>query len=369
DPDNPDNAWVVIDGALYASTNAMDVGANVTWTLIDLVPNAADEADHIAASPSNPQIFHVTTGDDVYRTEDGGQMFFSTNDQFTSDISGPRGRTEIFVDPSDADVLWAASDAYPGSGLYRYTKTSGWERFELPDNADRWARHVAVDPTNSDRIAVVTGQDPYVDVNGGTGVWLSRDGGQTWEQENDNLPVTRFKSVVFSPDGNELIIGSGGRGFFRAELDGDGAAEAENLTLGAGPDGAFTQGWDGKAGGGQYLALTGPDASANGPSGDAAVAAYTFTLDSAMQDPTVLLRIAGEGSVFLRVDQGQWQQQTVLNTPDWAWADATISGTTLDQGRHTLEIARGSGDIRLDAVRVGATLQDPIDPPKPTGAQ
>ncbi len=46
----------------------------------------------------------------------------------------------------------------------------------------RLISNVAVDPTNPNRLALITQQDPYKDYCDSTGVWVSADGGQTWAQ-------------------------------------------------------------------------------------------------------------------------------------------------------------------------------------------
>jgi hypothetical protein len=97
-------------------------------------------------------------------------------------------------------------------GVYQW-QGSEWKR--IFDQT--YAFDVAVHPTNPQRIAVSTSDDPYHDISRATGVWLSEDGGVTWHQSNDGLSCTRGKTIAFDPHRPErLVFGSFGRGFFHA---------------------------------------------------------------------------------------------------------------------------------------------------------
>jgi lysophospholipase L1-like esterase len=79
------------------------------------------------------------------------------------------------------------------------------------------AMDVASDPKDPTRIVMVTSQDPFNDLAGGNGVWMSADDGKTWSRHVGGLAMLRANCVEFDPKGGErLLVGTYGRGFFEA---------------------------------------------------------------------------------------------------------------------------------------------------------
>ena len=65
---------------------------------------------------------------------------------------------------------------------------------------------VVIDPTNS--------QIVYVGDNV-SGVYVSTDGGMTWNTLNNGLQHREVKALSISPDGRVLYAGTGGDGVYR----------------------------------------------------------------------------------------------------------------------------------------------------------
>ncbi|MDQ3814836.1 MAG: hypothetical protein M3347_12910, partial [Armatimonadota bacterium] len=198
-PDQPDMVWASVGEKLMHSS---DGGEN--WKAAGL----NDKVHWLAADPKAPRRFYVSGQRSVYRTEDG---------QTFTPIGGPRRAGRMAID-NQGRLYLAAAEGERG-GLWRWDGTqhaqgapgSRWTR--LWD--EFWIYDVAVDPTDPNRIAVSTNQNPYTENSRATGVWISADGGQTWSQQNDGLAMLRGYVVEFNPhDPEQLIFGSNGRGFF-----------------------------------------------------------------------------------------------------------------------------------------------------------
>ena len=157
----------------------------------------------IAGDPNSPSTFYVSSANAVHRTTDGATF---------ESIEGPGHPGRLAVD-ANGDVLLASKkpSGDAGNGIWRYREGQGWS--QLLDEDYAW--DVAADPTDPLRIATITGDHPFHDETRANGVWLSLDGGATWDPFNDGLPVLRGTAIAFNPhDPGQLVVGTEGRGFF-----------------------------------------------------------------------------------------------------------------------------------------------------------
>ncbi|MEN0109703.1 MAG: hypothetical protein AAF805_03170 [Planctomycetota bacterium] len=216
DPSNPTTVWATVEGDLLRSTDGGD-----NWSLALSAPDVR----WIAEDPNAPSTFYVSTDLGVYQTDDGVNFTF---------LDGPNEPGKMEVD-ANGDLLFAAHEisGNAGEGVWRW---DGSQWTQLLD--DDYAVDVAVDPTNPLRIAVTTSDDPFHDDSRATGVYLSEDGGENWTSINDGLPMLRGQAVAFNPhDPTQLVLGTGGRGFYTLRLDepgdynGDGLVDAADYTL------------------------------------------------------------------------------------------------------------------------------------------
>ncbi len=146
-------------GGIYKSTDG-----GITWKLMGL--EKTQHIGRIAVHPTNPNVVWVAavgatwaTNPErgLYKTEDGGQTW--TKVKFISDRAG---FIDVALDPSNPDVIWAAS----------------WERI----------------------------RGPYFLISGGPGsaLWKSVDGGKTWNEiKGGGFPETmkgRISLDIFPRD-------------------------------------------------------------------------------------------------------------------------------------------------------------------------
>lgn len=213
DPRNPDRLWMVVGEQLWFTENATQT-TQPEWTRLTLGSSEISIGD-IEADPRNGSAFYVGTDKGVYRTTDGSTFDF---------IGGPAAgrKIELNISPSDPDILYATSDdSYWGDyGIWRYDASqNAWERLWQDDrNVSSRIGDLAVHPNNPNHLALITNDHPYHDETWATGVWISKDAGETWTQHNTGLPMLRGDTIAFAPDGTHLVVGLGGAGFYKTEF-------------------------------------------------------------------------------------------------------------------------------------------------------
>jgi len=192
---NPSEVFATVGDKLLHS---IDSGQN--WKRVSL---DSKKQYLIAGDPKNPMRFFVSTDDGFVMTQDGGKPFLS--------IGGPGSswRSRLSVDSNGR--LLACSWRGSSPGRYRYD-AGPWTRL-LDEN---FAFSVSVDPTDPTRIALSTSDDPYHDVTGASGIWISTDDGKSWSQANDGLGMLRGQVVTFNlHNAEELVLSSFGGGYYK----------------------------------------------------------------------------------------------------------------------------------------------------------
>ncbi|RMF62358.1 MAG: hypothetical protein D6742_20400 [Cyanobacteria bacterium J069] len=212
DPRNPNRLWIVVNRQLWYSDNATRK-MSPRWTRLT-VGSEDNAVGDIEAIPGQGEAFYIATDNGIYHTTDG-QTFRS--------IGGPKSaeNVEMAIAPSKSDILYAVRDKsyWEDYGVWRYDASADhWTRVWGDRNVTSWIGDIAIHPTNSDVLAIITNDFPYHDQTFATGVWLSQDGGQTWQPQNQGLPMLRGDVIAFHPNGHSLVVGLGGAGFYTANF-------------------------------------------------------------------------------------------------------------------------------------------------------
>jgi photosystem II stability/assembly factor-like uncharacterized protein len=183
-------------------------------------------------------------GAGVIVSQDGGESWAYAVDANTRDLTA----LDIAVDPSDARVVYMAS----GAGLFK--TTNGGLTWTECLSHPQWVRAVAVSPHDPQHIlAGVERAGVFVSLDGGdtwqqsvsgltatnslhdiafdsldprlvfvsdyfSGVYRSQDGGQTWEEINNGLRTRSVLGMSVSPDGTALYVATNGEGVYRLKL-------------------------------------------------------------------------------------------------------------------------------------------------------
>jgi len=212
-----------------------------TWENISDDTFGTSSVGAIAVAESDPNVVYVgmgehairgvmtSHGDGVYRSTDAGRSWTHLGLENTRHIS------RIRIHPSNPDVVYVAAQgaAYGESenrGIYRSVDGGkSWVKV-LYVSTSASASELAMDPTNP-RILYASFWDhvryPWFVKSGGegSGLWKSKDGGDTWALITDGLPDLLGKTAVdVSPANSKrlwaMVEADPGGGLYRSDDSG-----------------------------------------------------------------------------------------------------------------------------------------------------
>lgn len=182
---------------LYAATSiglmkSSDGGDH--WTLIQNIPMAVD----VAINPIDTNIIYVSYGSlfatatGVYRSQNSGNSFTKLNIGIPTAYSG---KTKLALDPNAPNIVYASvADAFRSIGLYKSRNDgSSWVQVNDQDIAafQGWYSHdVAVNPKNPKEVIQV-----------GIDAWKSEEGGFMMHQQTFWTNARFGKNPIGGPDG------------------------------------------------------------------------------------------------------------------------------------------------------------------------
>jgi len=226
-----------VNGGIWRTTDA-----GIVWKpMFDQQHVASIGA--LAVAPSDPKVIYAGTGesdirstlssgDGVYKSEDGGETWRNVGLRDTRQIS------RIVVDPRDAAVVYVAAlgHAYgpnPERGVYKSTDGgANWSKV-LDQGADVGAADLAISWENPNILFATMwrGRRPpwstYAPLAGsGSGLYRSQDGGQSWAHLTGNgLPDGDWSrsGVAVSGDGKRVyaLIDAKQAGLYRSDDGGN----------------------------------------------------------------------------------------------------------------------------------------------------
>ncbi|HZO92829.1 MAG TPA: hypothetical protein VFB22_03590 [Candidatus Baltobacteraceae bacterium] len=217
DAKNPNHAIVAALGSPWkdSSSRGVYVTANGgrTWAKTLYVGPSTGAAD-LAWSPKAPRTIFAAmwqfrrvpwyfssggTADGLYRSRDGGRTWAKiTGRGFPSGILG---RIGVAVAPSDPRRVYAVVQSHQGTIWRSDDGGESWRRMSsstLPEQRPFYFSHLAVDPTNENRIISLS---MYLTV--------STNGGRTWKHLEGYLHPDNH-AIWWSADGRRIIEGNDG---------------------------------------------------------------------------------------------------------------------------------------------------------------
>jgi photosystem II stability/assembly factor-like uncharacterized protein len=165
---------------LQAAAQTFDPSLFQEMAWREIGPYRGGRTRALSGVPSQPSVFYVGAVDGgVWKTDDYGRTWKPI---FDHEPSGSIGA--IAVAPSDPSILYVGS----GEGLQRPDLSTGDGLYKSDNGGETWTHlglrdgqqiaHLAVDPTDPNRILVAVMGHPY-GPNTERGVFLSTDGGKT----------------------------------------------------------------------------------------------------------------------------------------------------------------------------------------------
>jgi photosystem II stability/assembly factor-like uncharacterized protein len=212
------NIWYVAvgSGGVWKTINA-----GTTWTPV-FDGQKSYSIGCVTIDPSNPNTVwvgtgenvggrHVGYGDGIYRTNDAGLTWKDMGLTESQHIS------KIIVHPSNPNIVWVAAQgplwSKGGERGFYLTSDGGktWQR-TLGDDAWTGVTDIMIDSRNPDRIYAATWQRgrtvaSYIGGGPGTAIYLSEDGGRTWEKLTNGLPTSDMGKIglAMSPQKPDVI--------------------------------------------------------------------------------------------------------------------------------------------------------------------
>ena len=234
DQNNPSTWYTAVgSGGVWKTTNA-----GTTWTpIFDDQP--VYSIGDVTIAPSNSNIIwvgtgennggrHISFGDGVYKSVDGGQTWKNMG------LSKSEHVSDIIIHPTNPDIVWVSAQGplWSGGGergLYKTTDGGEtWKQVLTP--ADKWTgvTSLLIDPRNPDKLYAATWArqrsiGAYVGTNEGAGIHTSNDGGETWTELKTGLPEGNMGKIgmAISPMNPDVIYATietdnRGGGFYRS---------------------------------------------------------------------------------------------------------------------------------------------------------
>ncbi|BAL80364.1 stalk domain-containing protein [Caldisericum exile] len=177
----------------------------------------------IATSPVNPKLIYVGTKIGLYVSDDSGESFWQ--------------RT---IDPSQEEVWVKAACPSPVEEKTVFIGTYGKGLFLSKDGGFSWEpmnngltsqdiETIAIDPKNTNVIYVGT----Y-----GSGIFKSVNGGKSFSLKSKDLPTLRIKKIVLSPQDSNIVYAVlyDNAGIFRSDDCGNNWTEINNGISGSDKD-------------------------------------------------------------------------------------------------------------------------------------
>lgn len=219
DVDEKDPAtWyvAVASGGVWKTENA-----GTSWTPI-FDKQAVYSTGDVTIDPSNSNIVwvgtgennggrHISFGDGVYRSDNGGQTWKNMGLKKTEHIS------DIVIHPSDSNTVWVSSQGplwTKGGERGLFKTTDGGKTWRNVLEIDEWTgvTSLVIDPRNPDKLYAASWSRQrtlpnYVGTGPGTAIYTSDDGGETWSKLSKGLPKGNMGKIgmTISPQNPDVV--------------------------------------------------------------------------------------------------------------------------------------------------------------------
>lgn len=193
------------DRIVYAGVYKSTDGGNI-WRKMSIIGRFGNTSD-FAIDQKHPEVIYAINGYNIFKSTDSGETWELI----------PKGiRCQVAIDPVQTDTVYASGR----DGVCKSIDAGEtWELMGrgLPKGPFVTARPVLIDPVDH-RIV-------YTGINGdigrdGLGVFLSKDGGETWEQLGKGFPVGAVcYDLAITPSDPNVLYAATVDGLWSLELE------------------------------------------------------------------------------------------------------------------------------------------------------
>ncbi len=169
--------------------------------------SAGGRVSSVAGIPGNPRVYYVgAAGGGVFKTTDGGLHWKAIfKHEATSSIGA------IALTPSNPNLVWVGTgeanirnDVIPGNGVYLSTDAGKtWKNMGLKD-AGQIGR-IVIDPHDANHVVVAALGHEW-NPNKDRGIFVTRDGGKTWNKTLYVNDHTGAIDVAMQPDNGHVLF-------------------------------------------------------------------------------------------------------------------------------------------------------------------
>lgn len=203
---------VAVGLSLMTGANTTDLSAQVDPGLFqsmsyrNIGPWRGGRVTTVAGIPDEPYTYYMgATGGGVWKTTDAGTTWQNISDGYFNTT----GIGAIAIDPTDSNIVYVGTGESPvrgvktshGDGVYKSTDAGAtWTQLGL--EATRHISRIHVDPRNPQRVYLAAQGNPW-GPNDERGVYLSEDGGLTWERilfVNEDSGIVDLSVSTANPD-------------------------------------------------------------------------------------------------------------------------------------------------------------------------
>lgn len=204
-PQNPQQVYASFSGNGMGLFRSSDRGAS--WSLTSLPSTSVRD---IRIHPATGTIF-TATGAGIYKSTDQGDNWVACNTGLNS--SQLANTNHVALSASEPNILYAILAL---NGIYK--SVNGGESWTpvntgLTGIESAFGRALEVDPTNPD--IVYAGWHHLVYYQPGPGLFITQNGGQSWQRVTTSLPTLNpnILAILIDPRQSQRVyIGSGGEG-------------------------------------------------------------------------------------------------------------------------------------------------------------
>ena len=202
---------IALSGQMSEEAIARTGGAEAARWKLTGPSNIGGRITELAADPTTEGVVYAAAGTGgIWKSTNSGQTFASTWPSSYVQSMGAVAVDEngvVWVGTGEPDM--GGGTAYYGDGVYRSDDAGAtWDNVGLPNSGSVGA--IAIDQTDPDRVFVAA-QGRLHDTDGQRGLYLTEDGGATWDlvlegEESDGLESIGAVDVAISPNNPDLVL-------------------------------------------------------------------------------------------------------------------------------------------------------------------